>query len=151
MRKFNLDLPPIYRASNFIVCRLYSHTLPKDVTLQRRLICAFFDRSSSLRILSFIHRPSFWQSFDRDSVAQDYGEPLLYIMCAAGARHIYFDHQASQNALQMVSETVEIPGAKWADRARQEVLREIHAPTVQHLMVSTGIRFLKFLFRVNIE
>lgn len=67
--------------------RLYSDTLPEDSALRLRLINAFFERSHPLRCLCFLHKPSFMQSFDRASVVQDYGEPLLYAMCALGARY----------------------------------------------------------------
>lgn len=86
--------------------------------------------------MSFIHKPSFMQSFDRASVAQDYGEPLLYAMCALGARHIFFDHIASSAEAAANMDMKKIPGEAWAERARQEVLREIHAPTIHHIMVS---------------
>lgn len=67
--------------------RLYSETLPDDYSLRHRLVESFFDRSHPLRCLGFIHKPSFMQSLDRDSVLQDYGQPVLYAMCALGARY----------------------------------------------------------------
>lgn len=76
------------------------------------------------------------QSFDRASVAQDYGEPLLYAMCALGARHIFFDYVAGTQGASSTVDAKRIPGEAWAERARQEVLREIHAPTIHHIMVS---------------
>lgn len=66
--------------------RLFSEVLPDDPTLRLRLVEAFFDRSHPLRCLGFIHRPTFMQSLERDSVVQDYGQPLLYAICALGAR-----------------------------------------------------------------
>ena len=63
--------------------------LPEDRDLRLRLVEAYFQRSAALRNLSFVHKPSFMKSFDQDSVVQDYGEPLLYIMCALGARYVF--------------------------------------------------------------
>lgn len=83
------------------------------------------------------------QSFDRASVAQDYGEPLLYAMCALGARHIFFDYVAGTQGASSTVDAKRIPGEAWAERARQEVLREIHAPTIHHIMVSIQVLFAK--------
>lgn len=66
---------------------LCTDTLPKDHGLRLRLINAYFERNHYLRCLSFIHRPSFMQSLESASIAQDYGEPLVYIICALGARY----------------------------------------------------------------
>lgn len=65
---------------------VYSERLPENSSFRKTLIKAYFNRSAPLRNLSFIHRPSFMKSLDQDSVVQDYGEPLLYVMCALGAR-----------------------------------------------------------------
>ena len=136
--------------------RLYSDTLPDDASVRRRLVESFFDRSHPLRCLSFLHRSTFMQSLDRDSVVQDYGQPLLYAMCALGARHIYFDNASTEGPDHGV------PGQRWAERARQEVLADIHSPSVNDLMAMTllcdyGVRadqnsmvfvLVSFLYRV---
>lgn len=49
-------------------------------------------------------------------------------------RHIYFDAAAASPASKP-SDTNLIPGHAWAEKARKEVLCEVHAPTLQHLMV----------------
>jgi hypothetical protein len=51
-------------------------------------------------------------------------------------RHIYFDAILSLDDLDRDSLPAAIPGHEWAERARKEVLGELHAPTVQSLMVS---------------
>ncbi|UKZ77094.1 hypothetical protein TrVFT333_004812 [Trichoderma virens FT-333] len=109
-------------------------TLPKDHGLRLRLVDAFFSRSHHLRCLTFVHQPSFMQSLESASVAQDYGEPLLYAMCALGARHIYFDATLTLNGPDRDSLPNVVPGQAWAERARKEILGEMHAPTVQNLM-----------------
>jgi hypothetical protein len=51
-------------------------------------------------------------------------------------RHIYFDAILSLDGIDHASLPTAIPGHEWAERARKEVLGELHAPTVQSLMVS---------------
>lgn len=51
-------------------------------------------------------------------------------------RHIYFDAILSLDGPDRDSLPTAIPGHEWAERARKEVLGELHAPTVQCLMVS---------------
>ncbi|KAI8630234.1 hypothetical protein F5Y19DRAFT_484116 [Xylariaceae sp. FL1651] len=104
--------------------RLYSDILPEDPALRSRLINAYFDRIHLLGCLSFIHKPSFMYSFDHGSVVRDYGEPLLYIICALGARCVFEPSRCSGRT----------PGDAWADRARKDVLAEVHVPTIQHIM-----------------
>lgn len=53
-----------------------------------------------------------------------------------GFRHIYFDAILSLDGADRDSFPTAIPGHEWAERARKEVLGELHAPTVQSLMVS---------------
>ncbi|KAL7792436.1 hypothetical protein V8C37DRAFT_380295 [Trichoderma ceciliae] len=113
---------------------LCTDTLPKDHGLRLRLINAYFDRTHHLRCLSFIHRPSFMQSLESASIAQDYGEPLLYVICALGARHIYFDAKLTLDGADRDALASAVPGQAWAERARKEILGEMHAPTVQNLM-----------------
>jgi hypothetical protein len=66
--------------------RLFTDTLPSDIRLRLQLVNAFFGRSYSLRCLGFLHKPSFLQALECESVVQDFGEPLLYVLCALGAR-----------------------------------------------------------------
>lgn len=126
--------PTLLQAFGVNLESLCTDTLPKDHGLRLRLINAYFERNHYLRCLSFIHRPSFMQSLESASIAQDYGEPLLYTICALGARHIYFDAILSLDGADRDSLPTAIPGHEWAERARKEVLGELHAPTVQSLM-----------------
>lgn len=101
------------------------------------------------------------QSLERDSAVQDYGQPLLYVMCALGARHLYLD-QASNDDDDDDDAEQRVPGHAWAERARQEVLADMHSPTVNHLMAMTllcdyGVRadqnsmvfvLVSFLYRI---
>jgi hypothetical protein len=104
------------------------------LSMRRRLINAYFDRVHPLRCLSFIHKPSFLQSLDNGSVTQDYSEPLLLIMCALGARHLYLDSiTPSPPGVKIVAQQ---PGAAWAEKARRDVLAEMHVPSIQQVMAS---------------
>ncbi|KAL6867027.1 hypothetical protein J3F83DRAFT_103124 [Trichoderma novae-zelandiae] len=126
--------PALLRAFGVNIESLCTDTLPKDHGLRLRLVNAFFDRSHHLRCVSFVHPPSFMQSLESASIAQDYGEPLLYAMCALGARHIYFDATLALDGPDRDSLPSIVPGQAWAERARKEILGEMHAPTVQNLM-----------------
>ncbi|EGR45648.1 uncharacterized protein TRIREDRAFT_110689 [Trichoderma reesei QM6a] len=126
--------PALLRAFGVNIESLCSDTLPKDHGLRLRLVNAFFDRSHHLRCVSFVHPPSFMQSLESASIAEDYGEPLLYAMCALGARHIYFDATLALDGPDRDSLPSIVPGQAWAERARKEILGEMHAPTVQNLM-----------------
>ncbi|OAA72310.1 Fungal transcriptional regulatory protein [Cordyceps fumosorosea ARSEF 2679] len=112
---------------------VYSERLPENRGFREILIKTYFNRSAPLRNLSFIHKPSFMKSLDQDSVVQDYGEPLLYVMCALGARHLYFDHVAECGE-PMVVDANQVPGEKWAVKARQDAMRDLHTPDVHNLM-----------------
>ncbi|KAJ6789952.1 hypothetical protein PWT90_10831 [Aphanocladium album] len=112
---------------------VYSERLPENRDLRDKLVKEYFNRSAPLRNLSFIHKPSFMKSLHQDSVIQDYGEPLLYVMCALGARHMYFDHIAECDD-PMVVDAKQVPGEKWAIKARQDAMRDLHAPDVHNLM-----------------
>lgn len=83
------------------------------------------------------------------SVVQDYGEPLLLIMCALGARQgITYDEGDVKliiyrcifiDQLQATSQSkpaeARLPGENWADKARRMVLEEMHLPSVHQAMV----------------
>lgn len=66
--------------------RLYDAPLPTEKSSLRKLIDLFFSRVHQLRCTGFIHPPSFMHSFDRGTLVEDYGEALIYIICAFGAR-----------------------------------------------------------------
>ncbi|KAJ3535688.1 hypothetical protein NM208_g7035 [Fusarium decemcellulare] len=113
---------------------LHSDVIPEDPALLTCLVNTYFDRFHHLRCLAFIHKPSFMHSMARASIIQDYGEPLLYAMCALSARCLYLDslHSSSEPSLEL--ETV--PGDAWAKKARKMVFDEIHLPTAQQIMAS---------------
>ena len=50
-------------------------------------------------------------------------------------RHIYFDATLALDGPDRESLPSIVPGQAWAERARKEILGEMHAPTVQNLMV----------------
>ncbi|OIW27650.1 hypothetical protein CONLIGDRAFT_441613 [Coniochaeta ligniaria NRRL 30616] len=112
--------------------QLCSDVLPESPVLRSHLVRTYFDRIHPLRCLAIIHKPSFLQSLDRASVIQDFGRPLLYIICALSARLLYNDALRLGSAVQHPGSL--IPGKGWAEEARKEVLSEIHAPTTKHLM-----------------
>lgn len=106
------------------------------------------------------------ESFERGTAAQDYGEPLLYVMCALGARYaswivfeslsshtplrtMFYDHRAANTQPDPFGGREEIAGGKWVDRARKEILVNTHAPSIQHLMVSY-IFHVYFVLSANI-
>jgi hypothetical protein len=77
-------------------------------------------------------------------VAQDYGESLLLIMCALGARHLYID--SIDPSAPNIGTSAQQPGAAWAEKARRDTLVEMHVPSVQQLMASpkyTQVQTLK--------
>lgn len=84
------------------------------------------------------------------SAVQDYGEPLLYVMCALSARKdstlrptepasnrlnrfLYLESLTSSSIPNFSARPV--PGELWAEKARRMVLEDIHLPTIQHVMV----------------
>ena len=66
--------------------RLYAAEYPQDRSLFLHLVNLYFDRISTLRCLGFVHKPSFVKAIDRGLLADEYGEPLIYIISALGAR-----------------------------------------------------------------
>lgn len=75
-----------YETSLLTIIRLYSDIPPENPALRLRLINTYFERIHPLRCLAFIHKPSFMHALSRDFAIQDYSKPLLYVMCALGAR-----------------------------------------------------------------
>lgn len=51
-------------------------------------------------------------------------------------RYIYFDATLTLSDTDRDSLPSAVPGQKWAERARMEMMGVMHAPTVQNLMVS---------------
>lgn len=67
--------------------RLFADTLPQDALHLRALADKFFDRISTLRCLGFIHKPTFYQALDRGTLNEVFGEAVIYIVAALGARY----------------------------------------------------------------
>ena len=64
---------------------MYHDVLPSDGEQQRLLVGIYFDRVHPLRCLGFVHKPSFMLALDRGLVIEEFGGPLVHIMCALGA------------------------------------------------------------------
>lgn len=107
---------------------LFADTLPQDALRLRALADKFFDRISTLRCLGFIHKPTFYQALDRGTLNEDFGEAVIYIVAAFGARMHLLDDTAEVNA------SYGIPGAAWAERARDLAMREIANPSLSTMM-----------------
>jgi hypothetical protein len=71
---------------SLVIYRLFADTLPQDALRLRALADKFFDRISTLRCLGFIHKPTFYQALDRGTLNEDFGEAVIYIVAAFGAR-----------------------------------------------------------------
>lgn len=67
-------------------CRLFTDALPQDRFHLQSLADKFFDRVSTLRCLGFIHKPTFYQALDRGTLSEDFGEAVICIVAALGAR-----------------------------------------------------------------
>ncbi|KAL7918001.1 hypothetical protein ACQKWADRAFT_305390 [Trichoderma austrokoningii] len=107
----------------------YSDTLPQGKFHMQGLADLFFDRMSTLRCLGFIHKPTFFQALDRGTLKEDFGEAVVYIVAALGARmYLLVDPAPFNNPF------IGVPGAAWADRARDLALREIANPSLSTMM-----------------
>ncbi|CAI4220209.1 unnamed protein product [Parascedosporium putredinis] len=71
---------------------LHSDSLPADETRLKMLFNLYFSRIHNLRCLGFIHKPSFMHSFDKGTLIQDYGDPVVHMVAAFGASCLYFDN-----------------------------------------------------------
>ncbi|KAL6886829.1 hypothetical protein GGI43DRAFT_388582 [Trichoderma evansii] len=108
---------------------LYSDTIPQDKFHLQSLAEMFFDRISTLRCLGFIHKPTFFQALDRGTLSEDFGEAVIYIVAALGARMYLLDDPNHFN-----NPFHGIPGAAWAERARDLTMREIANPSLSTMM-----------------
>ncbi|VUC20648.1 unnamed protein product [Clonostachys rosea] len=133
----------------------HAQNLPEQPSLRLKLVTAFFDRSYHLRCLDFIDRQNFMESFERDSIIQDFGEPVLLAVCALGARHLYLDYLFSIGSTAPAPDV--FPGQPWAEKARNEVLSEMNNPTAMVLLCDYSLRtdqnslafiLVSFLYRV---
>ncbi|KAL6690929.1 hypothetical protein J3F84DRAFT_397951 [Trichoderma pleuroticola] len=108
---------------------LFADALPQDRFHLQSLADKFFDRISTLRCLGFIHKPTFYQALDRGTLNEDFGEAVIYIVAALGARMYLLDIPTEFN-----NPFPGIPGAAWAERARDLAMREIANPSLSTMM-----------------
>ncbi|KAF5559017.1 regulator of drug sensitivity 1 [Fusarium mexicanum] len=90
----------------------------------RTLTSVYFNRVSTLRCLDFLHKPSFNHSLDKGSLIEDYGEAILYAICAHGHRIRDLECRADPD----------VPGRLWAEESQAMVMREIGKPTLMTAM-----------------
>ncbi|KAF4463190.1 hypothetical protein FALBO_9980 [Fusarium albosuccineum] len=109
---------------------LYDESPPVDPALQRILFDRYFTRIHTLRCLGFLHRPSFMQSFDSGTLQEEYGAPLIQMICAFGASCLYFENPR----LRRYTSYLGMPGGRWAAKAADAVLQGIRKPSVKNLM-----------------
>jgi len=82
-----LCLPKFRRLRSALTLpRLLSKTPPQDPSRLRLLFDVYFERIHPLRCLGFIHKPLFLQALDRGTLLEEYGESLVWIVAACGAR-----------------------------------------------------------------
>ncbi|KAI0145755.1 hypothetical protein F4776DRAFT_373660 [Hypoxylon sp. NC0597] len=109
---------------------LFAPVLPKG-RLLRTVVESYFTHIHPLRILGFLHKPTFIKAVDNERVYSEFGEPLLYIICALGARFMAINHTKSPISSQSPSR---VPGALWGQHSRRLVQGICCTPSVQNLM-----------------
>ncbi|KAH8812765.1 hypothetical protein F5884DRAFT_316685 [Xylogone sp. PMI_703] len=141
------DSPGAARSSNLTqsddqIHWLRLESLPTNYSQLKLLVDLYFDRISPLRCFGFLHKPSFMQSLDRGSIIEEYGEALVLIICALGAR-VYF----SDNVEQFRSNLSAAPGQAWAEKSQALVMKEILSPSLKTLM--TMILISEYATRID--
>ncbi|KAF5566557.1 regulator of drug sensitivity 1 [Fusarium napiforme] len=111
--------------------RLQNRSLPWDTQMLRTLTSVYFNRVATLRCLDFLHKPSFNHSLDKGSIVEDYGEAILYVMCAHGLRIKELEGSAGPDGQAMHDD---VPGRLWAEESQAMVMREISKPTLMTAM-----------------
>ncbi|KAI1410536.1 fungal-specific transcription factor domain-containing protein [Hypoxylon sp. FL1857] len=104
--------------------------LPKG-RLLRAVIESYFAHVYPLRTLGFLHKPTFLRAIDNERASSEFGEPLLYIICALGARFMGTNHARSHLSSQVPDG---IPGALWGQQARNLIQGICCTPSFQNLM-----------------
>ncbi|KAF5700071.1 regulator of drug sensitivity 1 [Fusarium globosum] len=134
-KKLEADtLETVYRAAGVEKRRVGSvqkRSLPWDTQMLKTLTSVYFSRVATLRCLDFLHKPSFNHSLDKGSLIEDYGEAILYAICAHGARIKELEGGAGPNAQAMCDD---VPGRLWAEESQAMVMREIGKPTLITVM-----------------
>ncbi len=117
---------------------IYDSRLPEDPDQLLVLINAYFDRIYPLRCLGLIHRPSFIHALDQGRLIEEFGEPLVQIVCALGA----YVHALDQGTgIRNYSSGAPIPGESWATKARSSVLEDMGTPNLKIATVGEIHRF----------
>ncbi|OTA81399.1 hypothetical protein M434DRAFT_211175 [Hypoxylon sp. CO27-5] len=109
---------------------LFAPVLPKG-RLLRTVVESYFTHIHPLRALGFLHKPTFLKSVDDERVHFEFGEPVLYIICALGARFMAISHTKSPTSSQISDR---IPGTLWGQHARRLVQGICCTPSVRNLM-----------------
>ncbi|KAI5464232.1 hypothetical protein BGZ63DRAFT_148513 [Mariannaea sp. PMI_226] len=110
---------------------LFDDRLPEDPENLLMLINIFFDRIYPLRCLGFIHKPSFIHALDQGRLIEEFGEPLVQIVCAFGA---FIHTKDIADNLRHHLANGQIPGELWATNARNAVLLDLATPTLRSAM-----------------
>ncbi|KIV79656.1 hypothetical protein PV11_07205 [Exophiala sideris] len=114
-----------------IAPRLFEELIPQDSRLLRSLVDAYFHHVHPLRCLGFVHKPTFIHALEKGTLKDEYIEALIYIICAFGARYLYWDlHQR----LALDEDENLVPGVRWARKAKEMAMRDMLTPSVQNLM-----------------
>lgn len=122
-------------SADSIIPRLHPEgLLPKGAQL-RRLSDLFFARVHTLRSLGFIYKPAWMQSLDRGRVVDDFGEPLVLMVCALGARCLFRDEWAKVQRRPRARPSAPVPGTQWASKAESLIVASLTKPAVHNLMV----------------
>ena len=141
--------------NTYKVIRLYSESIPVGQAAQKALAEVFFRRVHPLRSLGFIHKPSFMRSLDHRTLVEDYGEALVSMVCALGARYasaqtvsgqrirLTYDRLTSLDDFGeyiIGSPAMTVPGTPWVKHARRLIFENIERPSVHNMMVSFLLR-----------
>ncbi|KAM5347422.1 hypothetical protein ACJ41O_010427 [Fusarium nematophilum] len=112
---------------------LFRHDLPTDNAQLRMLSDLFFSRVHPRRCLGFIYRPAWMQSLDQGTLTDKFGEALVALVCALGARCLSrtTNHRLSQTTFR---HRAPIPGYKWAEWAKKSVLSTLTQSSLRNLM-----------------
>lgn len=119
-----------------IQIRLYDDGLPTSRERFTTVFEAFFNRIYPLRCLGFIHKPTFMQAFATETVQEQYGGALLYIVCALGANFVEPQRGHVLGFGRSLHSNERIPGSQWAKSAQNMVMANLASPSIPNLMVS---------------
>lgn len=114
--------------------RLFRGELPTEPVHLRVLFDLYFSRVHPRRCLGFIYRPAWMQSLDQGTLFGDFGEALVLIVCALGARCLSptTNITPSQASFRHCGP---IPGQRWAAKAKAILLSTLTQSSLHNLMV----------------